>query len=306
MIPKIKGKNVLYEFDTWWEMVDYSANGPSLIDTKGRNTRNKDRDVSFLNPKGKRDIKSFDDAYAMALNGWHAMESKLESISEPIFDVISSQVEREEFYNDVQGIGIDIANYVNNIPECWVNIEPTIVEGKGNRIIKIVYAVSFSGSVASDTIANAGAVVLSLVKLLEFAGYRVDLTVGFSCEGSNNGQFEVYTNIKKPDQSVDVGRLAYALCHPSALRVHSFSLMETLPTVALLKNFGVIPSTEKTKVGKFVSNTGSYGHPGKLSRTGDITIPGRCGYFTNAETQAWITKQLKDCGVQLKETAGKC
>lgn len=246
----------------------------------------------FASRNGSHDFTStysFDEAFKLAQTGWFEGAEKSKKISEPIFNHVSSLMEKSDITHDVEGIQVDIARYLDGEPECWQQWVPTIVEGTGHRIVRLVFNGFVSASVPNETIERVGGTLVALIELLEYAGIRVEVMYDmvFTTQYTANYPInvEAHVKIKSADQPLDVPRLAFALAHPSSFRRIAFSFLEQ-------------HTAERRKLSQ------NYGGPHQVSLEGDITIP--CLSYFNVDLQsqekaeAWIIDQLKKQGVELK------
>ena len=141
--------------------------------------------------------------------------------------------------------------------------------------------------------AAKGATVSSLIELLELAGNRVELTLlpHPSTQGGVNRGFLAWQKVivKQAEQPLDLGRVTYALAHPSAVRRLAFAWMDTV----------------KDEV---FSHLGSgHGYPTDIRDTKEYDIYIPASELWNVQWQsvesatAWILQSLKEQGVSLKE-----
>lgn len=234
---------------------------------------------------------TFKQALTLARDGWQNEAHKINQLSSPIIERITSLVERSSIIYDVEGIGIDVARYLDGEPECWQRWDTQYVESQGTRHVHIVFNVAVSAGIDTEVIRARGAAVAALIESLEYSGARVRLDVALGY-----GKWEAYINIKAADQPLDVPRMAYALGNPSMLRRLCFRLLECQPEHKLL-------------------GVDEYGYGGIRWKGYDFTAP--CSvqgdiYFaasalgepqwTDAKsTTQWIMNQIKKQGVTLHE-----
>jgi hypothetical protein len=272
-------------FDSWHEFIEYCDKAPSprALDSLSSHTGQ---------GHAGSGTSSFADAVSLAYTGWTDGASRIKTITSPIFDKVSQLIERQDMVFDVEGIGIDVARYLDGEPECWQKWETRIVDGPGTRIIRLGYNLGAYHAVSEEHIIGKGAVACALVELLEYAGNRVEV---YGLKNNTSGGCSDRTSVllKSADQNLDVPRLAYALSHPSMARRLLFSVLERMPNN--WNNFAY-----------------GYGKPDTLpvgdQHTYDIYIPP-----TNKDTigslpdwnsgtaaQKWIITQLQAQGVTLQ------
>ena len=142
-----------------------------------------------------------------------------------------------------------------------------------------------------------GATVAALVMLLELGGVRceVDLVQAvMPSRGPGRGKFihhQTVVRLKEAHHALDVGRLVFALAHPSTLRRFFFSIQEQLPAEEL-SAAGV--------------TSGGYGTPADVSpeHRGDVYIGhsmlGEPQWGNEQAAMKWIIAELKRQGVTIK------
>ncbi len=92
-------------------------------------------------------------------------------------------------------------------------------------IVRILVNVTASCNVPTAQIVNRGAAILALIDRVQATGQRVELVAEFHCNaGSDSFAFSV--TVKRPEEPVDLDRIAYAIAHPAMLRRSLFRVME--------------------------------------------------------------------------------
>lgn len=196
---------------------------------------------NFYNPSSKRSdngdegwhgTKTWDEAVALARDGWHEGLEKIASMSRPIVETISTRIERADIFHDVEGMSVDIARFVEGEPECWQNQTHTIVEGRGNRVQRIFVNASTSGGVSTSSMIERGSYIAACVECLERAGFACEVVwamgIGASFGNSKgpDGLINAYVTIKQPDAPLDMANLAFTLAHPAMFRRLGFAYIE--------------------------------------------------------------------------------
>lgn len=100
-------------------------------------------------------------------------------------------------------------------------------EGASNQkpIVRISVNIAASGSVSADSIINRGAAIVALIDKIQSEGQRVELiAVLHADQGREN--FAASITVKRPEEPVDMDRVAFAFAHPSMLRRCLFRVME--------------------------------------------------------------------------------
>lgn len=288
---KYGSNKAIFTFPTWGALLDHARTAKSELEDHRRSSRHEEKRGYFYG------TYNFDEAVSLAISGYSEGAEIIRKIGDPIFKSVSSLIQRQDIHYQAEGENIDVARFVEGEPECWQKFEHKTVSGAGHKIIKVVFNPSYAGQSSLRTIERTGAAATSLIQLLEYAGHRVEITV--PTRNSNKytpGKFEdiTSTTIKLADQPMDVGRLAFALMHPSFKRRLIFAVRETLSTSEHLTSMGI------------TSPDSDYGSPGELPRymQGDIYISvGLSNINSESAARAWIIDQLKAQGVEIREVA---
>jgi len=246
--------------------------------------------------------KNLAEAMDLYENGW-SISDEISSISSPIYTELSLQIEREDINYDVNGNYIDIARFADGEPECWGVFSPTIIESPGkSRILKVTVCVTASAGVDSEVMKTKGILAATTVKLLEYAGYRCEVTA-IDCRGQSRAIDKSYCEtmkifpVKAPDQFLDESRMAFAIAHPSMLRRICFAIDERYPE-----------DSDKHKL-QFMYDCegGSYGYgvplPVPEDRQGDLYFDDSYLGFQWKDTKqakSWVINRLRQQGVRFK------
>lgn len=214
--PTHKGKESVY-FPSWGELLAFvEANAG-----KGQGSSTCRDDASWYG------TSSITEALSVARDGWPEGEALAKDLCTKILDKVTSLVEVEHVNYDVEGIGLDVAAFLNGEPECWQRFERKTEEREGLKQIRVVMDVTVSGGLSTGVIIARGAAVAALVQSLEFAGSRVQLEVLPLCNGP---RWESRVLVKAADQDLDMSRVIFALAHPSMLRRIGFATQEGCPS----------------------------------------------------------------------------
>lgn len=204
-------------FPSWGAFLDVAGKRPRTYGASRRTTE-----------RGFSGTPDFPSALALARDGWPEGRANVDKVSAELFNFISNDIQRENISFDVHGDFIDVARFVDNEPECWGVFETVKARGEGVKLVRVLFNITASAGVSAKAMVAKGAVVTALVQLLEFAGHRVELTVCEGTKGDKGGQFVTRILVKEFDQNLDLGRVAFAMAHPSMLRRLWFSLAENL------------------------------------------------------------------------------
>lgn len=240
-----------------------------------------------------RGTANFAEAIELARSGWADGESRVNAISAQILSQVTSLIERQHIDYDVTGMAIDMGAYLTGEPHCWQTQTHTIEDGAGVKHVRLVFNGGASGGINAETLIAKGATVAALVQSLEAASIRVELWALCTCATGERGtppDYECRVLIKRADQHLDMGRIVFALAHPSMLRRLGFAARESYADVM-------------QQLGRRIPN--GYGYSCETTDQGDIYIaksglwePEWCNV---ASAVNWVKKMLREQGVILNE-----
>lgn len=134
---------------------------------------------------------------------------------------------------DVAGSEVDMGRYMAGEPECMSESMPMKVMRTG-RVIKIAVPVCYSSMINAETVKARGAAVMALVNAFAMMQHPVEIYACLAIHGSGNYQREDGTRgdprlsyvikVQDADQPLNMGRVMYALAHPTMLRQLIFAL----------------------------------------------------------------------------------
>lgn len=108
-------------------------------------------------------------------------------------------------------------------------------------IVSIVMNIAASGATPAHCLANMGVALCAVVDRLEAVGYRVELTALWVTNhylGDVRGA--VGWTVKRAEDSLDLGALAFSVAHPAASRRIAFALCERQPREIEGSGYGTI------------------------------------------------------------------
>jgi hypothetical protein len=258
-----KPKNYIYKFDTAEKFWD--ATQMPEVCSLGRESR--------ASGEGFSGTSTFEEATKLARFGWPEGLRRVSSISAKINGAIGSYIPVEECVRDVVGEFVDVGAFLSGEPESMIRLETHTEDRKGGRIIKIVYNTSASCGVAKEILMRRGAVACSLIDALGRIGFLAELVVSEYASSGDN-LFGVEIIVKRPEEPLNMDRVAFAVGHPSMLRRMMFSFEETLPR-EIRGIFGFHPGS-------------GYGSPADApqDRQGDVYFEAMHGSDSNYKTEA--------------------
>lgn len=274
-----------YTWTEWIEVV--KAQRPNL-------PRHVAENVNFANggdPDQWLGDGSVDDAIRYAEGeGWRAPIVDSERLVAHIeTDLGMSMVNDFVTTYDVAGSEVDMGRFMAGEPECMIESLPMKVMRTG-RVIKIAVPVCYPSTMRAETVKARGAAVMALVNAFAMMQHPVEIYAGISFEGDKHGskkdRLSYSIKVQDADQPLNMGRVMYALAHPTMLRYLGFAAEHQ----------------EKEEAVSSFSIGGSYGHPSYAMQIEDLNInvenaiilpPLMSNYgWSEEESVVWIKQQL--------------
>jgi hypothetical protein len=272
-----------WTFESWFDYVEFGKNRvPASIHTQSSRNIEDGYTQWYM-------TKDFDHAVKLAEEGWSEGNKKIRVLSDALLNKVTQLIQREEVRFDVTGNDFDIALVNQGVPECWLHFENTEVQsGTGHKVIKMVYNCAASAGISTEVITARGAAACALIQALEFAGFRVEVSLWHAVSNYESGQWIIDVLLKAADQQLDIDKLAFAIMHPSTFRRFGFAVEES--NALFVKTCGF-----------------DYGTPCDIpeANKGDIYFSKghlREQQWTNPKAATdWILSELKKQGVILTE-----
>lgn len=169
---------------------------------------------------------SYERATELITNGWDAQAKKLTTnikavsgahqtvqYSKPTYGVIGSQA--------------SVPRYLQGIPTNMISRQATPSKQK---IITITKGISYHSGFSSKQILDESTKALQIIQALEKGGQRVRLNVMIAV--TEDGRSTICkVCVKKPDERLNISKMAFPLSHPSMLRRFFFKWFETDPFI---------------------------------------------------------------------------
>lgn len=125
--------------------------------------------------------------------------------------------------NDIVGFVPDVPAYLKGVPCNMINIEP---KKTSQKIVNIAVDISVSAMIDKEEMKQAGILYLSVIDVLEKAGYRCNLYV-LDSSTSCGKQFYCATRIKTDREPLNIKKMAFCLAHSGFFRRILFKWEET-------------------------------------------------------------------------------
>ncbi len=171
---------------------------------------------------------------------------------------------------DTAGSQVDMSRFMRGDPENMVEV---VRARRAAPVLRIAVERAVPSHTPADTIRSVGTSVLAVIENLRTAGVAAEIWATFSLSGITNKKHSTQVLIQEAGRPIDVDRLAYWTCNPSALRRICFGIWEQQDE-EFIKEFNIF---------------GNYGYPVMTPPEGfDEVAPAR-----DFEVKPWITDVLQ-------------
>lgn len=238
---------------------------------------------------------SLDDAVTLSRKGWDGGLDMIDRMRAHIDKLMSGKVPVPQQQAHLSRGRVNVSRVITGNPKQFTRKVDLGLRNDARvpKILRLVYNLTVSGSIGTETIMRRGAAMVVACHTLERRGIRcsIDVVLCISNTDAPDGdKLEIRVRVKRENERVNLNNLAFMLAHPSALRRLVFAAMEH-ETQPIRRKFGI---------GR---NYGGYGLPAECGEKGDIYL-GRVisnADWSEALTMAWLTKILSDQGLVVSE-----
>jgi hypothetical protein len=258
----------------------------------GSNDSSLDRDRGVSHDLGH----NFDGVVQRALGGWAEQAQAIRDIAMPIVTKVTSHIELEHYdFTDDGSIAsdFDVATALTGDPSCWLQHRTEIVEGKGQRIIRIGCMVNGNSSLDAHRMLRRGSIGAALAYCLEAAGFSVHV-IGYTCNADSMGGDQPLTmqcvTLKNAGEMMDLNRIAVGLAHPGTHRRLGWAcreLEDRVPRMCRASDY-----SRSIELPEAV----------RQSEKLDIYVPTSTAYMSDEQMVGWIVDELVKQGVKLSST----
>lgn len=168
--------------------------------------------------------KDLDDAIDTCEKGWTEKAKRL-TTKIKAYSTTSDFTKYQKRFIDQAGFQPIVPLYLAGMPNNMMNSK---FEQKKQKVITITKSVGYRGEVSIRQIEEESLKTLSIVKMLESKGYRVNLNVCNTWIASHN-TITLKINIKKANEKLNISKVAFPLTHPSMMRRLIFRFREVIP-----------------------------------------------------------------------------
>lgn len=190
--------------------------GPQRVFIFNRNSNN----------SGFNYFNSFDEALNNLFGGsWKYGTQELNSKFN-LFNKAFEEKARPKMNYDVVGFTPSVPRYLQNLPTNMINQKPT---PKNEKVITVIKHIGFQADISIDKIIENSAKALTIINQIEKAGIRCNLDV---VSPAYESRFDstigaIRIRIKKSNEKIAPGKLAFSIANPDMLRRIIFALRVT-------------------------------------------------------------------------------
>ncbi|QWF78884.1 DUF7192 family protein [Amycolatopsis sp. CA-230715] len=194
---------------------------------------------------------SWDEALRLAVDGWPV---PLEDTHVTVGELreragLTHPVTMLEPVWDTTGAEVDVGAYLAGVPECMVDAVPRRVSRRG-KVVTFLVPAGYSHFIEHDVIINRGLALATLCAAIIDAGHSVEVwsgDAGFLELSGDKHRYSGVARVLAAGEPLDLGRLIFAVAHPSMLRRLWFGVWDAQPAAvagAMVDNaYGVPPFT---------------------------------------------------------------
>lgn len=204
--------------------------------------------------------KDFSEAAELFRNGWDAGLEKIKAGKGGDF---SSPAPRALVRNYYVGACPNVPRALQGLPDAMRQVYRT---PQKQKVMTIFVDMCVSSMIDKEKYQKIGGYIYQAIKAIEEQGTRVEIVTGFACSiGTNRRAAEeliIYPEItlKKASETLDAGRLSFALVHVGMFRRLCFKYIETCPCELLNgsmagdytpSGYGIVAMANKKIAAKF-------------------------------------------------------
>ena len=271
----------LWVCDSIREVADIAKDNP--LDNYKRSSR-KGFDPSF------HTTETFEDAYTLAVDGWHDIRDKVDAHLDPIRHQLGQvlSVTRDRML-DVCGNEINFDRYFDCEPECMYDDVYDELPHNG-KVFTMTVDSSLTWDNDAQSVARRGAVLCALVEAFDMLGYQLEIWGEWTMRSDTvDGFASVLTRFNTAGEPMDIDSMMFALGSPDWFRRIGFGFGEAQEK---LHNFGFNGSY-------YGLHRNGVHHAARVNASSIISIDGN-RQMTN-DPVSWILDQLDAQGVINRE-----
>lgn len=169
-------------------------------------------------------VGSYKEALNLLNDGWSEKVNEMKTLTNKVTgNAINKRV---SFQNNVVGFAPIVPLALMNVPNSMIDSKTKPIKSK---VVKIIYNITVSWSVDTNTILKNGMKVVEAIINLERSGYRCEL-IAMQNYYDGNVADTLLVKIKEANQPIDLKRIMFPLIHPAMFRVIGFDWQDKLPS----------------------------------------------------------------------------
>lgn len=156
--------------------------------------------------------------------GWVDGANEIHKLTQRFVDVQANitPIDEDEWIAADEGECVDVADYLAGEPECFRVMQTTETE---HRVVDIWWRVGALSNVNGKNTYDQGVALLAAIDKIEKRGVRCGLTVWSAAQASGY-KYSTAVVVKRPEQRLEMGNIAFAVAHPAYHRRLLFALVE--------------------------------------------------------------------------------
>lgn len=207
-------------FDSWLDFIAEATR-------KGDCSRRSSREPAKYSPDFYGEAE-WEDTVKLANHGWVEQINNVNLMTEEIRDELKIDLQKAmDPYWDVQGVSFNMDRYLTGEPECVMNIRPIEV-AKPGRVITLLVSCSASAGVNQQKLIERGLAICGLIEALRYMQHGVEVWVEQTVTRGSD-MLSTLVNVKQASEHMDMGKVIFAIAHPTMLRRMVFSVEENQP-----------------------------------------------------------------------------
>ena len=217
-----KTTDLHFNYPNWETFVDAAINRTNQSNSTA--SRRKSFSTKWYDTNTFYGTKTFEESVYLAQHGWPEGLVQLEKHQLKLGNLLPTpEVSKLIQYMDYVGPGtVDFDRYIVGHPESLVTYKSEIQESKD--FVDILFNGAVSAGISTDQIIQKGALVTSLIDILEKHNIRVRLTLVYAWKQESHYIF-INVQLKNYNESLDKEKIVFAIAHPSSCRRLAFSVM---------------------------------------------------------------------------------
>lgn len=180
------------------------------------------RNQSHEGSEGFTKTASYTVAEDMLLHGWTEAAAKMTTKVDTHFTP-DRKTSRSQY--SVVGGQCSVPRYLQGIPTNMINRVPVKT---AQKVVTINKNICYNACVSAETILEEGVKALQVIQSIESKGIRVRLNLVSAARDSKE-IIVLRVCVKRPDEPLNISKIAFPIAHPSMLRRMEFKWTESNP-----------------------------------------------------------------------------